>query len=151
MSYSLLVIDMQGYFKASKQSSVKKNVLKQIELAIQDNAPIVFVEYAGCGSTLPSLKNLPKNNSYSKIYKIKKTADDGSDVIMSTLRSNKLPRKHVRVCGVNTDCCVYETVCGLSRALPKTTIEVVEDACGSTHCHKDGIYDMNKLFNVTII
>jgi len=142
---------MQGYFKASKQSSVKKNVLKQIALAMKDNAPIVFVEYEGCGSTLPSLTNLPKNNSYNNIYKIKKTEDDGSDVIRSALRSNKLPRTYVRVCGVNTDCCIYETVNGLSGALPKTKIEVVENACGSSHDHNAGIDDMKKMFNVKII
>ncbi|CAB4196762.1 Isochorismatase-like [uncultured Caudovirales phage] len=138
MSYTLIVIDVQSSFTAAKQKRVLTNCEKEIDKAIKNNCSIVFVEYFDCGKTSKRLTNLTIN--YRKTYIVTKYDDDGSPEILSLFKSNRLP-KNIKVCGVNTDACVLDTVCGLSnlKRFKSSKIEVISNACGSDYNHKNGL------------
>lgn len=91
-------------------------------------------------------------DDYDRVFITRKGDDNGSHEVRKTIKDNKLPSRRVRVCGVNTDCCVLETVCGLNRSMKQTKIEIIPKACNSfdRHCHKSGLDFMGKLANVAI-
>jgi len=146
MSYTLIIVDMQACFSASTKKTVQRNCQIEIRKAIKNNANIVFLEFEGYGPTLSSLTDIVADANYSKNYRAIKPINDGSESVLSLLRKKKLPRTNFRVCGVNTDCCVYSTVEGLDVKISKNLkIEVVSKACGSQYSHKEGIEDMQNL------
>ena len=150
MPYTLCVIDMQATFEAANNKRVRENCKEEIIQAIESNCPIIFVEYIGQGPTIPSLVKL--TDDYDRVFITRKSEDNGSREVHRTIKDNKLPARRIRVCGVNTDCCVLETVCGLNRSMKKTTIEISPKACNSfsNYEHKNGLDFMCKLSNVII-
>jgi len=152
MSYILTIIDMQPLFPAARSKSVLLNCQFEIGMAINNNAHIIFLEYEGCGNTIKFLNYLPNKINYSKTYKTIKKINDGSGSILSLMRKKKIPRTDFRVCGINTDCCVFETVGGLDRKLPKgLKVKVVKKACGSEYSHKEGIKDISSISNRVLV
>ena len=152
--YTLIILDMQGYFSAAKKDNVKRNCRHEIIKAMAQNAPILFVEYKSCGRTISSLTKLTREVKYGKVYRVIKSADDGSSEIDSFIKKNRLPRKHIRFTGINTDCCVQDTVTGLdSMCKSDHVIEVVADACASEDIdsHKQGIKALRRLRHVAIV
>lgn len=146
MSYVLLVIDMQTAFRAAKNKKTQKNCILEIKKAMDKEYPIVFLEYEECGKTLPTLLGVLTSSQYNKFYIVKKSSNDGSSKLLNFFKKKGLPRTDMRVCGVNTDCCVLETVEGLDAKLSKQfKIQVVEKACYSEYCHREGIEDMLSL------
>jgi nicotinamidase-related amidase len=146
--YTLVVIDIQPKFKESADY-VLEPVKQEMLLAMDRKMPILLVEYAGHGETM--LK--PVVARYPKCYVATKSSDGGAYEVSKALRSHNLPRSWLRVCGVNTDCCVYRTVCALDNPL----IEVVEKACfsnwagcGNPANHNSGIRKLAELKNVVI-
>lgn len=135
--YTLIVVDMQERFSASTRARVLKNCQREITQAVLDDAHIIFLEYRYCGPTLPNLKEV----LHSKCTFKEKWSDDGSAEVESEVVLNRLP-KHFKVCGVNTDCCVYSTVQGLTARFPTATIDVIADACDSDWQHQNGIHKM---------
>src|SRR3972149_2588010 len=111
MSYTLAIIDMQHTFTASRIKRVQNNVAKEIKMAMKESAIIIFVEYLGCGPTYPQLVALTDN--YEAVRLVRKLHDDGSTELIKCLKDFDYPTKHIRVCGVTTDQCVYGTVVGL--------------------------------------
>jgi nicotinamidase-related amidase len=132
--YTLIVVDMQETFRASTRDRVRKNCSREVKQAIKDDAHIIFLEYRYSGRTLPELTEA----LHTKCFFKEKSEDDGSAEVESTVVLNKLP-KHFKVCGVNTDCCVYATVRGLTARFPMATIDVIIDACDSDWNHLGGI------------
>lgn len=129
--YTLCVIDMQQYFLNNGNDVSVEGVAREIRQAIKDDADILFVEYQGCGDTVPNLTDLVKHLGSTKVHKVVKSGDDGSEDIMEKINREDLKSDHLKVVGVNTDCCVYRTVSGLKFRYPESKIEVVADACHS--------------------
>jgi hypothetical protein len=150
MSYTLVVVDMQATFKAANNKRVRENCKQEIIKAMDSKAPIIFVEYIGQGPTIPSLVKL--TDDYDRVFIIRKNDDDGSREVRKTIKNNKLPSRKIKVAGVNTDCCVLETVCGLNNSMKQTKIEINNKSCNSfsRYDHKNGLDFMGKLNNVTI-
>jgi len=105
---------MQDSFTAAKYKSVQYGCISEIEQAIKRNAPIVFVEYRYSGKTVESLKQLVAAVKYENVHTVTKTTNNGALAINKLLQRKKLPKNHLRVCGVNTDCCVLETIEGFN-------------------------------------
>lgn len=141
--YTLCIIDMQDYFLGAINQKPTNNVAREIRQAIKDNAPIILVEYGGCGDTTRQLLDVIKRAT--KVYKVTKWSDDGSEEIIRCLHENILPEDHIKVAGINTDCCVYLTCYGLQRKRPLSTIEIIADACQSNYLPDGHSSGLNKL------
>lgn len=127
-STTLCIIDMQPFFSSAQEDFVIEGVLNQVRLAKQRNAGIVVAEYEGCGSTDERI--MSAIGSYRRVVKIIKNSNDGSrDIIDAIKRKHSFSKKRIRICGVNTGHCVYETAAGLAKRLPESSIEIAEDAC----------------------
>jgi hypothetical protein len=148
MNYTLAIIDMQHTFPASRIKRIRNNVAKEIRMAMKESAAIVFVEYLGCTPTYPELVSL--TDKYESVQFVGKLQDDGSDEVFDCLKEFKYPTKHIRVCGVNTDQCVYGTVVGLAQRLPSSTLEVVSRSCNGYIDHKGGLKNLSTISNVFI-
>jgi hypothetical protein len=147
--YTLVVIDIQPEFEWSARK-VLAPVKQEIHKAMQALQPILFVEYQGSGETLVK----PEVQGYRRHFTATKANDGGSREVQEAIRRFRLPRNNLRVCGVNTDYCVYSTIKGLDN--PK--IEVVAPACwsdwegtGSPANHNAGLQRLAKLPNVVIV
>lgn len=145
--YTLVVVDMQSSFEAANSRRVRENCKREIERAMEARAAIIFVEYVGQGPTIPSLVKL--TDDYERVFITRKNDDDGSREVRKVIQDNNLPAKRLKVCGVNTDCCVLETVSGLCNRM-KAAMEVIADACNSDFQHLTGLNDMAKMSGVTI-
>ena len=125
---TLCIIDMQPFFNSSQADFVIEGVLNQIRLAKRRDAGVVLVEYVSCGGTDKRIKEALKG--YKRFYKVRKNSNDGSKVIINAIKcKHSFSKKRIRVCGVNTGYCVYETAAGLANKLPGVSIELAEDAC----------------------
>ena len=146
--YTLVVVDMQASFKATRKEYVRENCKREIIRAMDYGAAIIFVEYVGSGPTIPSLVKL--TDDYERTFVTRKNSNDGSREVTNTIRNRKLASKRVKVCGVNTDYCVLETVSGLTRKLRDASLEVIADACNSSFNHLAGLHNISKMSNVSI-
>lgn len=138
---------MQPNFHSANGKRVFKNCIREIKQAVIDSADIIFLEFSFYGPTHPELTDVAGPNYYVQ----SKTMDDGSAEVEAQVRAKRLP-VHFKVCGINTDCCVASTVRGLTARFPRSTIEVVADACDSDWYHNRGLNEMKKLQgNVSVI
>lgn len=149
----LLVIDIQKQFAESFSDKTIKNISAEIQKAISKKDYIIFVEYDGYEKTDIRLRRLVKG--YKNFCTVRKSDDDGSREIMKVVNSKRLSKRTMRVCGVNTDACVQETVVGLSCLIPsqrKDAIKVVGKACDTAYGgHKSALRLMGKNKNVRIL
>lgn len=129
MPSTLVIVDMQPDFSSSSNPDTLIAVANEIILAKQKRDAIILVEYAGCERTYSGLNALIKG--YPRKARTTKWEDDGSSEVVRVLAKHGFPMKNLRVCGVNTDCCVWETVVGLLQKLDKSQIEVVKKACNN--------------------
>jgi nicotinamidase-related amidase len=128
--YTLVIIDMQEGFEASFEPNVVAGVTQEILLAKSLKLPILVVEFSDNGDTHYGLMRLIAG--YNRKAKVAKIDDDGSDVIIRALRRKKFPKDMLRICGVNTDCCVLATIVGLIRKNPTVKIQVPKHACNTS-------------------
>lgn len=152
MSFVLLVIDMQKTFKASEK--VLTECLDEIYRANKTNCEIVFLEFwfsRGAqlsdhpeGKTHPVLIQAAKHKHI--VYKYEQ---DGSRVVSDFLREQFGYIPPLRICGVNTEFCVLDTVRGLARQ-SQSGLVVASQACHSLYNHKIGLRLMKKLNNVLV-
>jgi nicotinamidase-related amidase len=150
VSYTLVVVDMQPNFNAAMGKRVRANVLREIKQAIEDHAGIIFLEYWASGHTHDELLKAVESINYKHYNVLTKHTDDGSKEVWMQINEPGYSKSHIKVCGVNTDCCVYSTVCGLTGRLPRTMIEVIEDACASDWNHTAGISRVKSFDNVNV-
>lgn len=146
--YTLVLVDMQPYFEAANSRRVRANCKREIEKAMDRRAAIIFVEFNNCGPTVKSL--IEMTDDYDRRFFAYKDCDDGSAEVSDVINVNGLAAKKLKVCGVNTDCCVKATVTGLTARLPNANIQVIGDACNSDYNHLLGIDSMKKMVNVSI-
>lgn len=147
--YTLVVVDMQPDFNAANGARVTKNCLREINQAMKDKAFVIFLEYYGSGPTIKTLSDAVK--TYSKAHFSTKHDDDGSDNVDVFIRKYKMKHNLIKVCGVNTDCCVRSTVEGLSCLYKRATIDVIADACDSDWNHSNGITMLKKIPNCNVV
>lgn len=142
MSYTLVVVDMQASFRAANGKRVRAHCKREIERAMDNGAAIIFVEYVGQGYTIPSLVKM--TDEYRRTFFIRKTNDDGSKEVVQVIKSHRLPSRKLKFVGVNTNCCVFETVAGVSSRLRKSSLEVISKACNSSmrYYHTEGLNNL---------
>lgn len=148
MSYTLVIVDMQNEFRAANGKTIIANCKREIKRAMKDNAAIIFLEYYGNGPTKSVLSNLV--DGYEWTWTETKDEDDGSLEVAVLIRKYDLDKKLIKVCGVNTDCCVKATVSGLTARFLNSSIEVIADACASDWYHESGLNLLRKIPNVNV-
>lgn len=126
-----VMIDMQTDFETSKNPYTQMNVERELRRAVDEDAYVIVVEYVGYGETHGRLMKVLVG--YPRLLRVSKRWNDGAQAIAEACKSLNLSNIRFRVMGVNTHACVYMTVEGLIRHFPSSTIEVVKDACNSTH------------------
>jgi nicotinamidase-related amidase len=114
---------------------------------------IVFVEYYDFGPTVECLKEPIHNSKYEKVSTTIKGEWDGSLEVISEIDKLDHEISGVRFVGIYTDQCVHATVKGLQNRLPKTSIEVVAEACEAMddEMHERGISSIKMLPNVKVV
>ena len=139
--YTLIVIDVQYYFMAARSKSLQNNIIREIKKAAALSNPIVFVEYAG--ETIWGVRYAVEN--YPHAYEVAKMGVNGGREIHALLKHKGLC-KTLRVCGVQTEACVFQTVSELFD-IADYDITLVSSACGSVDesTHDDGIQFFNDL------
>ena len=129
MPATLVVVDMQPDFSAANNPSVIVGVTREILEAKRKKSGIIFLEYSDTGRTHEGFSSLIKG--YRHKARVTKDDDDGSLEVVKALRRRGFGSRTLRICGVNVDCCVFDTVNGLLHRLEQVQIQVVKDACGS--------------------
>lgn len=129
--YVLIVVDMQTIFKASNRPEVRAECGNLVKQAVIDGMIIVFLEYIDNGRTKIPLRRIVRG--YDKAYFVEKEDNDGSNELAELFWGMDIPN-NFKVCGVNTDMCVFETVQGMASWDRKPKIEVVCKAC-ATHSY----------------
>lgn len=125
----LVVIDMQPGYVASQDAITQWFVKQEITRAREANQPILIVEYHAheMGETYPSIMALVEG--YDRAVVVPKGGDDGSAEILQTCAKRGFSLNSFRMCGVNSDACVLESVQGLVDKQPDCSITVIQDAC----------------------
>lgn len=147
-----LSIDLQPEFIAARNEYIKKIAQEEVKRAIRFNYGIVFLEYASSkyskfSPTWPEIKELAAG--YKNQVTVLKKDDDGGSEVMDAAFAHKLKLNKVRVCGVNTDMCVHDTVRTLSTLSPASKIIIRKDGCGSSR--KNDFTKFEPYRNVKII
>lgn len=170
---TLLVIDMQPRFKASRRKWLIRNVSAEIRAAMKAKHRIVFLEHTrqherpGVVIQDATDRRLTKLvDKYPKALVIHKQRSGGSAEVVNLLESLKhgYPdaiqekiQEEIRVVGVNTSCCVALTVNGMAEKMPKASIIVVGKACnegegyGQGKPGNSGLENINDQPNITIM
>lgn len=135
--YTLVVVDMQPDFPASNDPKTLSAVEREVRKAIKRGFGVVVLEVPyfspldeeGLKPTHRSILKLL--DGYSRYRVTQKRWSDGSCQVVRMCEDYKFANKRFRVCGVNTDACVLETVLGLAQRLPESKIKVIKDACNT--------------------
>lgn len=126
--YVLCIIDMQpvGF---NNSNLIIENVLQLVRQAVVDKAFIVIAQFKRCGETHINIKNELHKYSYKEYVWHNK--NDKSKPIQEVLNSLSIFVRQMKICGVNTEYCVIETVHGLTKKF-HIPIKVIEKACNGT-------------------
>lgn len=150
----LVVIDMQPGYPAALAAVTQWFVKQEIQKQMEQNLPVILVEFDAheMGETLQSLRELLAG--YKRLKVVSKSQNDGSTEVIAACRiltGYDTPFR-LRVCGVNSDACVLETVQGLSEKLPLTSIVVPQDACNCLTGKENDVWveDFPALPNVVV-
>lgn len=141
MPATRVVIDVQPAFCAANKPNLVVGLTLELVRAMREKAPILIVEYRGSGSTHRSILDLLKG--YDRYAKIGKHTDGGGVEVARGVQRNNFPYHHLRVCGVNIDCCVMATVMDMVKMeiFKNSKIEMVRSACEWSRTNK---YDWRK-------
>jgi nicotinamidase-related amidase len=125
----LVVVDMQPGYPAALDALTQWFVKQEILRHREQNLPILLVEFDAheMGETFDCIKSLIEGYDRGRI--ISKRGDDGSAEILKACRQFGFSPDSFRICGVNSDACVLETVQGLVVKHPTCLITIPQDAC----------------------
>jgi nicotinamidase-related amidase len=147
--YVLCIIDMQpvGF---SNSKLIIENVLQLVREAVIDKAFIVIAQFKGSGETHINIINEIQSYPYKEYIWHKK--NDKSKPIQEVLKTRNIFVRQMKVCGVNTEYCVKETVHGLSKK-NHISIKVIEKACnGTDRTIEEAIHKMRTFYiNVEVL
>ena len=126
--YVLCIIDMQpvGF---SNSNLIVENVLELVREAIVNKAFIVIAQFNRCGETHIKITNEIEKYPYKEY--IWHNKNDKSKPIQEALKNLNIFVREIKVCGVNTEYCVKDTVHGLTKKI-NIPIKVIEKACNGT-------------------
>ena len=145
--YVLCIIDMQpdGF---NNSNLIIENVSQLVREAILNKAFIVIAQFKGCGETHINIINEIQKYPYKKYVWHNK--NDKSKPIKEILKNIFV--RQIKVCGVNTEYCVKDTVHGLAKKF-YIPIKVIEKACnGTDRTIEDALYKMRTFYrNVNVI
>ena len=145
--YVLCIIDMQpiGF---SNSNLIIENVLHLVKEAIVNKAFIVIAQFKGCGETHINIINEIKKYPYKKYVWHNK--NDKSKPIQEVLKPIFV--RQIKVCGVNTEYCVKDTVHGLAKKF-HIPIKVIEKACnGTDRIIEEALHKMRTFYrNVEVV
>jgi nicotinamidase-related amidase len=138
-NYTLLIIDMQSQYPAACSDKTTEEIILQIEAAKQNDCGIILVEFREEPQYRESnspykpthVSILKAVEGYNRAAVVHKYETDGSAYINDFLekKGKDFNTDFFRVCGVNTDICVAQTVNGLYENFYKeATFIIVEDA-----------------------
>lgn len=139
--YTLVVVHMQGHLRAATDLSTIEAVKQLVNQARRDSAAIVFTWFpyyssqdeTPCPPPLQQLTELICG--YERGTTLEHFGGDGSSMVLHACARKGWSTNYFRVCGVNTDMCVYDTACGLVNG--SSRVEVWLRACNTTSREKD--------------
>jgi len=123
---TLVCIDMQTRFYASDE--VLGPCLEEVDTATGSGNPVILVTFHGPQDLHPQL--LPYLR-YEKVYLVDKEDVSGGLEVDQIVRNFDLPTS-LRVCGIETNCCVKETILELLDFQGYHSIEVAAHACANS-------------------
>jgi nicotinamidase-related amidase len=149
---TLVIIDMQGAFSASRHkvtvAACKREILKSIECGDD----ILFVEFNPSRNNNTHDELTLLTEGYDRAYTVTKDNDDGSGEIFAAIIKYRLRRRHIAFCGVNVTACVSTTISGLIDKLSKGTRlvaicdalngDTISGSQGWTRPHADWLYNV---------
>ena len=145
--YVLCIIDMQpiGF---TNSNLIIENVLDLVREAMVNKAFIVIAQFKGCGETHINIINEIHNYPYKEYVWHNK--NDKSKPIQEALKNVFV--RQMKVCGVNTEYCVKDTVHGLAKKFP-IPIKVIEKAChGTDRIIEEALHKMRTFYkNVEVL
>ena len=141
--YTLVVIDMQPLY--TTDNIAISNVTREVRLARQRQNKIIFlwIPYFNVfqdelfAATYPAILKAVQGYDQNNWNEVTKLIRDGSREVFQTCAKKHFPNTRFRVCGVNTDMCVLDTVEGLLAIPTVAAVEVVKDACRTTNSKTD--------------
>lgn len=128
---TLVVIDAQtGEWSANKEELLCA-LERQIKIARERGWAIVFLVTQPWrkGQVFERLTKLVEG--YPRTFTRYKAFDNGAGELVDVCYDFRYPTGMFRVCGVNTDKCVQDTIKGVLKALPQAGIRVIAEACNS--------------------
>ena len=145
--YILCIIDMQpvGF---DNSNLIIENVLQLVREAIVNKAFIVITQFKGCGETNINIIHEIQKYPYKKYVWHNK--NDKSKPIQEVLKPIFV--RQIKVCGVNTEYCVKDTVHGLAKKF-HIPIKVIEKACnGTDRIIEEALHKMRTFYrNVEVV
>jgi nicotinamidase-related amidase len=141
--YVLCIIDMQpvGF---SNSNLILENVVQLVREAMLHKAFIVIAQFKGCGETHINIRNEVEKYPYKKYVWHNK--NDKSKPIKEVLNNLNIFVRQMKVCGVNTEYCVKDTVHGLAKKF-HIPIKVIEKAChGTDRIIAEALYKMRTFY-----
>jgi len=127
--YVLCIIDMQpkGF---NNCNLIILPVVQLVRKAIVDTAFIAIAQFKGCGETHALI--VQELQHYQHTGFIWHNKNDKSLPLQQELNRQRVFVRELRVCGVNTEYCVKDTVHGLAKKYHQIYIKVMENACNGT-------------------
>jgi nicotinamidase-related amidase len=148
--YVLCIIDIQprGFGNAN---FIVGEILKVIQEAIQDKAFIIIAQFYRCGETHEEIRSLLADYAYKEYFWHKK--NDKSKPFQEIINKRGIFIREIKVCGINTEYCVKDTVHGLSRKFHSKSIKVIEKAChGTDRTVETALHKMRTFYrNVNVV
>ena len=126
-----VVVDMLTRFPACQPDTIR-GVKSLLGHAIENGWGIIFLEHLNWGETHPDILELLvlQDPSRLKLCALRpKQIWDGSEQVAHACTELELPTGEFYVGGVNTFECVQDTVIGLEKRFPSSSINVVKAAC----------------------
>ena len=145
--YVLCIIDMQpiGF---NNSNLIIEDVLHLVREAIINKAFIVIAQFKRCGET--NIKIINELHSYPYKEYVWHNKNDKSKPIQEALKNIFV--REMKVCGVNTEYCVKDTVHGLAKKF-HIPIKVIEKACnGTDRIIEEALHKMRTFYrNVEVV
>jgi nicotinamidase-related amidase len=138
MPSTLVVVDMQPNFAATRHLWLINNIKREIKKSFRRREPIVFLEYKYHGFTYECLKRIVRNYSHKDVA-IKQN-NNGAKELIDICVQRQFAMDKFRFVGVNTDCCVRDTVHGVLDRLPDAKLEVIKDCCNTVYLNRHSVW-----------
>lgn len=141
---ALVVIDMQDTFLKGCPKTRIDYVCRALREAKKRDMPVFIVSYRDFGET--NSRVLAAAEKHTEVTYIEKSSINGSRSLLSSIKQiekrRKLPRgfSSLRFCGAWTSQCVKETILGVVKKRPKTSVVLLAQGCWDPKGSDHGLY-----------